>query len=83
MFIVYVIQSASGKRYTGHTSDLKHRLEEHNAGLCKSTKIDKEWLVLLAEELANRSEAMKREKWLKAGAGRQFVQKVLAGWSPP
>jgi len=36
MFHTYVLESESkaGTRYIGHTSDLKQRLADHNAGKC-------------------------------------------------
>jgi hypothetical protein len=46
MFTVYVLQSIKMKRYIGHTFDLERRLLEHNSGLCKSTKIDRDWRVI-------------------------------------
>jgi putative endonuclease len=61
MFTVYVIQSASGKRYTGYTSDLERRLLEHNSGLCKTTKVDRNWQVIYSEEFTTRGEAIKIE----------------------
>jgi putative endonuclease len=72
----------SGKRYTGHTSDLNRRLKEHNSGMCKSTKIDIDWKVIYAEEYPTRSEAMKREKWLKSGRGSRFLKTIMAEQAP-
>jgi putative endonuclease len=73
MFTVYVIQSARGKRYTGHTYDLERRLLEHNSGLCKTTKVDNNWQVIYSEEFATKGEAIKRERWMKTGVGREFI----------
>ncbi|PKK82700.1 MAG: endonuclease [candidate division Zixibacteria bacterium HGW-Zixibacteria-1] len=77
MYIVYVIKSASGRRYTGHTSDLERRLIEHNSGMCRTTKGESTWKVAYTEEYATRSDAMKREKWLKSGRGRDFLESIL------
>jgi putative endonuclease len=74
MFKVYVIKSENGKSYTGHTSDLERRLIEHNSGKCKTTKVCCNWLVVYSEVFMTRSDAMKREKWLKSGVGRQFLE---------
>ena len=83
MFTVYVLVDSRGRRYTGHTSDLARRLAEHNSGCCKTTKVSNRWFVTHTEEFESRSEAMKRERWLKSGTGRSFLTKLLAGWSPP
>jgi putative endonuclease len=77
MFSVYIIQSVNGKRYTGHTPDLKRRLFEHNSGLCKTTKADSQWSLIYQESYKTREEAMKREKWLKSGVGRRFIENIL------
>jgi putative endonuclease len=79
MFSVYVIQSKCGNRYTGYTAELERRLQEHNAGLCKTTKVDNQWKVIYQESYEMRGEAMKREKWLKSGAGRRYIDNILAG----
>ncbi len=77
VFTVYVLQSSSSKRYTGHTKDLAHRIVEHNSGMCKTTKTDVGWRVVYTEEFQTRSEAMAREKWLKTGAGREFLRQKI------
>lgn len=74
MYIVYVLRSHRGLRYIGHTSNLDRRLEEHNSGMCKTTKVDTGWTVVYQETHESRGEAMKREKWLKSGAGRGFLR---------
>ena len=79
MFTVYVLQSIKMKRYIGHTSDLERRLLEHNSGLCKSTKIDRDWRVIYQEKFNTRGEALKRERWLKTGRGREFIEKITRG----
>jgi predicted GIY-YIG superfamily endonuclease len=39
MHYTYILESSNkpGEQYIGHTSDLKERLEEHNAGKCSHT----------------------------------------------
>ncbi len=76
-FVVYVIRSKSGKQYIGHTSDLDRRLVEHNTGLCKTTKVDTGWIVVYQEACSNRGEALKRERWLKTGVGREYLKKQI------
>jgi putative endonuclease len=53
-------------------------LNEHNNGQCKTTKADSGWVLVHSEEYGSRGEAMKREKWLKTGVGREFLKKELA-----
>lgn len=82
-YYVYLIVSEEGHHYTGHTPDLKRRLAEHNAGLSHATKHGKQWRIVYTEEFPTRKEAMKRERWLKSGVGREWIKNTIAGWSPP
>jgi len=82
-YYVYVIESEEGFRYTGHTPDLNRRLKEHNLGLTHSTKHGHNWEVIYTEAYETRSEAMKREKYFKSGAGRRYLEKVLRGGVRP
>jgi putative endonuclease len=78
MYFVYVIRNqSSGRSYTGHTADLTQRLGQHNHGITKSTKNRGPWQLLHQEEFATRSEAMKREKFLKTGKGREELRRIL------
>src|SRR5262249_24300808 len=71
MFFVYVLENESRKRhYTGFTADLTQRVGQHNHGVTKSTKNRGTWKQVYSEEYATRAEAMRREKFLKSGRGR-------------
>jgi putative endonuclease len=73
-FIVYVIQSQEGYQYTGMTSDLTKRLEEHNSkSLSFWTKRGTEWKIIESEEFGSNADALKRERWLKSGIGREYL----------
>jgi putative endonuclease len=79
MYYVYVLQSQKDKRkYTGQTEDLERRLKEHNNGngLGRSTKNGRPWKLLYFEEFETRREAMRREKYLKSGAGRDELNRI-------
>jgi putative endonuclease len=78
MFIVYVLRSyRTGEFYTGFTADLVQRLGRHNTGITKSTKNRGIWELVYREEFATRSEAMRREEYLKSGQGRQELKQIL------
>ncbi|MFI5201307.1 MAG: GIY-YIG nuclease family protein [Candidatus Kapaibacterium sp.] len=53
---------------------MTRRLAEHNAHATFSTKRGSNWRLIYSEECPNRSEAMQRERYLKTGAGREFIQ---------
>ena len=75
MYTVYVLKSQKdNKLYIGQTSNLGKRLNEHNSGMCKSTKSRLPFELLYTENYKTRSEAMKREKYFKTGVGREFLR---------
>ncbi len=80
MFLVYVLRSRTSSRfYTGHTSDLTRRLSEHKEGVSFSTRRGGPWELVYQEECATRADAMRRERYLKTGKGREHLQRLLAG----
>jgi len=77
-YFVYVIQSVEGYHYTGMTEDLELRLEQHNNhALSLWTRRGTRWKVVYFEELDSKDAALKREKWLKTGVGRDFLRRVI------
>ena len=78
MFFVYILQSVlNGRFYIGYSESPERRLAEHNAGKVKSTKAYLPWEMVYIEEFESRDEAVKREKYLKSGIGRQFLKEKL------
>jgi putative endonuclease len=66
-YYVYVLKSCSKSRfYTGHSSDYKKRLLEHNSGKVKSTKGYVPWKIIHLEEYESKSDAFKREMQIKS-----------------
>ena len=77
-FIVYVIESAEGLHYTGMTEDMQTRLANHNGHtLSFWTKRGTDWKVVYTEEFEVKADALKREKWLKSGVGREYLKQRL------
>jgi putative endonuclease len=78
-YSVYVLYSEKFHRtYAGQTNDIYERIKRHNKGLVNSTKPFKPWDVVYTEKCQTRSDAMRREKWLKSGKGRAFVKTLIA-----
>ena len=78
MYCVYVIRSVStDKIYTGHTNNLERRIMEHNFRNNRFTSNKGPWKLIYKEEYPNRSLAMKQEKFLKSGKGREFLKQLL------
>ncbi len=66
MYFVYILQCADKSLYTGITTDLKRRLDEHKRGEgARYTRAKEAVRVVYSEKVANRSEASKREAQIK------------------
>ena len=80
MYFVYVLRSLSSDRhYVGYTTDLTQRLGQHHAGITKSTKNRGPWELVYKEAFPTRAEAVRRERQLKSGQGREELKRLLAG----
>ncbi|PIR41853.1 MAG: endonuclease [Candidatus Yanofskybacteria bacterium CG10_big_fil_rev_8_21_14_0_10_37_15] len=79
MTFVYVLKSLrNGKRYVGSTNLLpKDRLKEHNYGANKFTKGNGPFELMYQESYSNKTEARKRENFLKSGVGRKNLDQIL------
>lgn len=79
MFTVYVLWSKKlSKRYIGSTQDFETRLQQHNKGESQFTKGGIPWMLIYREEFADVSSARKRERFLKSGVGRKWLDELLA-----
>ena len=77
MIHVYTIKSVTKKfRYVGITNNLGKRLLQHNKGYNTSTKKFLPFKLVLKEEYNDYKEARKREKFLKSGFGRKFLDSL-------
>ena len=86
-FVYVLISDSTGKRYVGQTDNVSRRLGEHNDPAHNPRKHTSRnagpWRLIHAEAFPTRSEAMKREKWLKSGVGRAWLDSKLGRASPP
>jgi len=77
-YCVYVLYSAKDKKlYIGYTEDLKRRLTEHFQGECKSTGPRRPFILLFCEYFYSKSDAWRREKYLKTSAGKKGLKLIL------
>ncbi|WP_409416468.1 GIY-YIG nuclease family protein [Flavobacterium sp. PS2] len=79
-FVVYILYSEKfNKNYTGYTSNLIERFKSHNFLETKGYTIKfRPWEVIHVEFFSSKSEAMKREKYLKSGIGREFIKNLIS-----
>jgi predicted GIY-YIG superfamily endonuclease len=76
---VYLIESlsAQGQRYVGVTTDLKQRLQDHNAGKSPHTSKFIPWKLTTYIAFGDPAKAKAFEHYLKSGSGHAFANKRL------
>jgi len=79
MYFVYVLYSQKfDKIYIGFTSNLDERFKSHNELGKKGWTISyRPWQIIHTEAFENKADAMKREKELKGGKGRDWIRRTL------
>ena len=79
-FVVYILFSKDyDKTYVGFTSNLIERFKSHNYLSKKGYTIKfRPWKVIYVEFFSTKSEALKREKHLKSGKGREFIKEIIS-----
>ncbi len=78
MFYVYVLRSLKDKGlYIGYSENLRQRIKEHNRGKNSSTRNRRPLRLIYYEAYLEKGDALGREKFLKSGSGRKFLNKQL------
>lgn len=81
MHYVYLLLSeVDGNFYTGSTTDLRRRFDEHNAGSVNSTKNRRPLTLIYYEACMDQSDARAREKYLKSGMGKKYLRNRLKNY---
>ena len=81
MFYTYVLQSDNdGEFYTGYTTDLKLRFEQHQKGRVESTKNRLPFKLIYYEACLRQEDALRRERYLKTYNGKRFLHKRLKSY---
>ena len=68
------------KIYIGITKSPDDRLKAHNDGKSSYTKKFMPWQRFYLEEVTNRVDAIKKEKYYKSGWGRRKLKQELEKW---
>jgi len=79
-FYIYLLKSEkTGTFYTGVTNDLGRRVEEHNKGEVYYTKYRQPYRLIYFEACLDKSDAYRRERYLKTGMGKRYIKNRLKG----
>lgn len=77
MHYVYLLHLSNNNIYTGYTSNLKIRYEEHLRGKVKSTQNFRPLELIHYEVYKIKSDATRREKFLKTTEGKRLLRMQL------
>ncbi len=78
-FHLYILQSQStGRFYVGQTEHLKERVAYHNANYSLSLRNRGPWKLMYSEQYEPRSEAMRREQYIKRQKDRCFIEALVS-----
>lgn len=77
MYYLYILKLSNSKLYTGSTSNLKRRLLEHKSGKVKSTKSFTPLKLIHTEIYVLKSDAQRREKFLKTTEGKRLLRQQI------
>ena len=81
---IYILYSESRDRYyIGSCADVCERLIRHNAGATISTKSGRPWKVVYTETHPTKTEALKRENYLKRLKSRVHIEEMIRQNSSP
>ncbi len=81
MYYIYIIQCADDTLYTGITTELERRIEEHNGSDkgAKYTRVRRPVRLVYSEKYPDRSAASKREYEIKKKMSRAEKLKLIEG----
>ena len=74
-YYVYIVLCSDESHYIGCTSDLTHRLKQHNAGQVHYTRTRLPVELVVCAYFKDKYKAFTFEKYLKSGSGRAFCKR--------
>jgi putative endonuclease len=82
MVTLDILKGETGKRYAGITNDLSRRIKEHRSNKTKGGQLLGNFSVLYTEIFDDYATARAKEKFLKSGQGRKWIDKLEADPKP-
>jgi len=83
MIEVYALLSfVNGDIYVGMAINAERRLKEHNSGKNRYTKGLRPWKLFLVEYFPDWKHARVREKYLKSGVGKEYLNSIIHNSRP-
>jgi len=81
MYYTCVMESAKDHQWcTGVTADLRTRMASHLKGQVRSTSHRRPLRLVYYEACISDADARRRERYLKSGKGKRYLQQRLSAW---
>jgi len=78
MYFFYILECKDGSLYSGITTDVERRFEEHRSGIgAQYTRSHKPRKIVYTEEYPNRSAAQKREAEVKSWSRTKKLELIV------
>ena len=77
MYYVYILLLSNNQLYTGYTSDLKRRMQEHQHGKSEFTSQHLPVRLIHYEAYSLESDARRRESFLKTTEGKRLLRQQI------
>ena len=78
MHYTYILQSdKDGSFYVGYSENPQKRLIKHNSAKTGYTARKQPWKLVYTEEYNTKTEALKRERFIKAQKSRVFIMNLI------
>ncbi|WP_438425829.1 GIY-YIG nuclease family protein [Aquimarina macrocephali] len=78
IYTVYIIQSLKDDSfYIGYSANIEERINKHNSGNSRYTSKKIPWRLVYTEEFSSKSDAIKRERFLKKQKNRNFYLRLI------
>ncbi|MCR4283934.1 MAG: GIY-YIG nuclease family protein [Parcubacteria group bacterium] len=78
MYYTYAIKSeVRNYIYVGLTNNLDRRIKQHNDKKERTTRAYAPFRILFIEKFTTRTDARQKEKYLKSGAGKEYLKTLI------
>ena len=78
MYYVYVLLSQKDDNfYIGFSENIQQRLDEHNAGKNRSTRLRRPFKLIYCEGHTSKFDALRREGYFKTNKGKTTLKRIL------
>jgi putative endonuclease len=78
-YFVYILESDStGHWYYGFSEDADQRVSDHKTNRSKHTRFKGPWRLIFKREFADKTEALKFERYLKKSRNKEFIRRKFS-----